>query len=528
MVASNGWCDAGTLMVATATAGSGFTFTGWLMDGTNVTMNPLSLPASRSYTAFARFVVNTAETYAVHACSGYRSPGTGTVVTGSFSYPGGQVLTQLTWYPVLPEGWALVAAEGQGGVQVDATNLVFSGPFTNNPITFSCTLSVPGNEPVTNQIRAGVDFRFAGMAMARSVMVSPDPLIIGRYHSADYRAPFWTLDGTEINRVLAYWRAGAYHVDATGYDGYAPGAGSTNGGLHSADFQDSRWTIDETEAGTALAYWRAGHFVVNPGSADGYAAGAGGLPGPLAQDASPAVLSQSGPTLYDAGGVILLTSTFTYSRPLLSLSWRPSLPAGWDVVSVQGDGNPEYQHGAMLWTGELPPSPITMVYAVSVPWWESGRRVICNRASYYFAGMSAMAAQSASPESLTLQPRDSDADGLPDGWEQHYTGNSTGMSPNADDDDDGMNNLQECLAGTDAKDAASVLELTAVTRDANQETVLWWSSVTNRVYSIEKGTNLTMTWPWVVTNILATPPSNVFHDVSGNGNAFFYRVRVEP
>jgi hypothetical protein len=46
---------------------------------------------------------------------------------------------------------------------------------------------------------------------------------------------------------------------------------------------------------------------------------------------------------------------------------------------------------------------------------------------------------------------DSDGNGLPDAWEQHYFGH-LGVDPNADPDGDGLTNLQEYLNGTDPND----------------------------------------------------------------------------
>ncbi|MBI4658043.1 MAG: hypothetical protein HY735_04190 [Verrucomicrobia bacterium] len=40
------------------------------------------------------------------------------------------------------------------------------------------------------------------------------------YHSADYQDPRSEIDDSEMNRVLAYWRAGAYHIDSQGLDGF--------------------------------------------------------------------------------------------------------------------------------------------------------------------------------------------------------------------------------------------------------------------------------------------------------------------
>jgi hypothetical protein len=92
-------------------------------------------------------------------------------------------------------------------------------------------------------------------------------------HRADFQPPYWRIDLTEVNRVLAYWRSGAYHINPEGADGYAPGPGNTEGTRHTADYQAPFWQIDATEVNRVLAYWRAGGFHADPEGTDGFAPG---------------------------------------------------------------------------------------------------------------------------------------------------------------------------------------------------------------------------------------------------------------
>ena len=77
--------------------------------------------------------------------------------------------------------------------------------------------------------------------------------------------------------------------------------------------------------------------------------------------------TEAGPDLYTAGSIIHLTNSVTYNGTLLSLLWRPSLPAGWTVLSAPAPGNPEVVAGEIVWTGALPGSPFQLVYNVQVP-----------------------------------------------------------------------------------------------------------------------------------------------------------------
>ena len=101
------------------------------------------------------------------------------------------------------------------------------------------------------------------------------------------------------------------------------------------------------------------------------------------------------------------------------------------------------------------------------------------------------------------------------------------MDPNADPDKDGMNNLQECIAGTDPLDRTSVLDLGVTVDPARQTVRLSWTSVSNRVYDLFWSTNFVEGFQILSGGILATPPSNVEERALGPHPDAFYRVQVE-
>jgi hypothetical protein len=228
-----------------------------------------------------------------------------------------------------------------------------------------------------------VQYQFSGMVNPASVRATPDPLPVPPvlYHSADYRDLRWVIDGSEINRVLAYWRSGGYHVDGSGLDGYGAGTGSTNGSLHSADYRDARWVIDGSEVNRVLSYWRAGGYHVDPSGMDGYAPGrvASALQrGAAAQSASKSELHvrHGMPVVCVLGTTLQMTNQIIHHRPLLALLARPQLPVGWQLVSVVGDGNPEIANGEIVWTREIPASPIQVVFTLKAPTEADGRQPI--------------------------------------------------------------------------------------------------------------------------------------------------------
>jgi hypothetical protein len=99
----------------------------------------------------------------------------------------------------------------------------------------------------------------------------------------------------------------------------------------------------------------------------------------------------------------------------------------------------------------------------------------------------------------------------------------------ADPDHDGLNNLQEWIAGTVPTNSASVLRiLSATPRTASVDVV--WQSVSNRAYFIERSTNLTAHPPF--TMLAASLPGQVgtttFTDTTATGpGPVFYRVGVQ-
>ncbi len=92
-------------------------------------------------------------------------------------------------------------------------------------------------------------------------------------------------------------------------------------------------------------------------------------------------------------------------------------------------------------------------------------------------------------KTASIQPgTDSDGNGLPDAWEMENFG-TLRVDPDADSDHDGLSNYQEYLAGTDPRDARSLLQITSILRGSGGDptrVVLAWTSEPTRYYAIEK------------------------------------------
>ncbi|MFP6906768.1 MAG: hypothetical protein VCG02_16220, partial [Verrucomicrobiota bacterium] len=114
---------------------------------------------------------------------------------------------------------------------------------------------------------------------------------------------------------------------------------------------------------------------------------------------------------------------------------------------------------------------------------------------------------------LTGVIADHDNDGLPD-------------SIDPDDDNDGMSDVDEAVAGTDDKDATSFLYLMVERTGTPGERLLTWPSVNARTYQIEGRASLdTGTWNMVIPNVPGTGGMLQALDTDASGR-MYYRIGV--
>jgi hypothetical protein len=129
---------------------------------------------------------------------------------------------------------------------------------------------------------------------------------------------------------------------------------------------------------------------------------------------------------------------------------------------------------------------------------------------------------------------DSVGDGIPDAWRAaHFSGSGTTTNSQScatcDPDHDGMNNLQEFLAGTNPTNAASVLRISALTHTSTDAT-LSFQSVTGIVYRVETRDGLRLgAWSILLDGILGTGGAM---QITDPGVMIlpeqFYRIAAEP
>jgi len=115
------------------------------------------------------------------------------------------------------------------------------------------------------------------------------------------------------------------------------------------------------------------------------------------------------PLGYSSPGTITVTNTFYYpaGATLTELYIYPLVPDDWTVSNVRGQGYPELGwDGGILFTQmpSLPPSPITMLYDVTIPPGETGAKQIVDWVGYNLgAGLMELMA---SPNPLVIEKLD--------------------------------------------------------------------------------------------------------------------------
>ncbi len=124
---------------------------------------------------------------------------------------------------------------------------------------------------------------------------------------------------------------------------------------------------------------------------------------------------------------------------------------------------------------------------------------------------------------------DGDGDGMPDWWEiAHGFNPQDGSDGIGDADGDGLGNVQEFLAGTDARNGASTVKILGVMKAANQVSVTI-QSVAGKGYVLEAVPSLPGDWSAVSDRHEGTGGAvELSQRPLPSGSPWFYRVRVVP
>jgi hypothetical protein len=96
-----------------------------------------------------------------------------------------------------------------------------------------------------------------------------------------------------------------------------------------------------------------------------------------------------------------------------------------------------------------------------------------------------------------------------------------------DRDGDGMSDGEELIAGMCPTSTASVFKFECPSNNPDNGTVISWPSTSNRIYFLQRTTNLIASASTnLLTNSIATPPMNCYTDSPAGAGPFFYKVGV--
>ncbi len=119
---------------------------------------------------------------------------------------------------------------------------------------------------------------------------------------------------------------------------------------------------------------------------------------------------------------------------------------------------------------------------------------------------------------------DANSNGMNDGWEKHYFGD-TSPSPSADADHDGYSNYFEYLAGTSPLDGTDFIRQSLVTLETG-ELQIEWSSIPNRTYVVETSGNLK---DWTPHTPLTADSTSTSQQLARPATGpLFARIRIVP
>jgi DNA/RNA endonuclease G (NUC1)/PKD repeat protein len=122
-------------------------------------------------------------------------------------------------------------------------------------------------------------------------------------------------------------------------------------------------------------------------------------------------------------------------------------------------------------------------------------------------------------------------------WQVQYFGdiNNPLAAPGTDPDGDGMNNLQEFLAGTDPTNSASAMRITSITRQGTNVAVTWMTGVgkTNALQVTNGGLGGSYATNGfadlvIITNTIGTVTNGVDQGGATSSATRYYRVRLVP
>lgn len=209
--------------------------------------------------------------------SGYYTSNEPFEVTLQIEYSG--ELTALGVQEIIPDGWSYVSVGGDDAPTVPpapgATDTLDFAWITApaSPVAFTYTVQVPegesGEKPFTGEI---LYRRHAGEI---TETISATTAQKKTFHDADYNPADWSINLSELLRIIQIYNVGSFHCDAEGEDGYGLGSGDQSGTPHDLDYNPQDWSFGLSELLRMIQIYNVGAYHVDPEGEDGYGLGSG-------------------------------------------------------------------------------------------------------------------------------------------------------------------------------------------------------------------------------------------------------------
>jgi len=299
-------------------------------------------------------------------------------VSVTVGYSGTGIIASLALAEVVPGGWTFDSVLSTPSPVIKPLGgttgtLEFSWvSIPSLPHTFTYRLIAPNDETAPRTFSGTAAYRTSGPEA--TVTTGGDtvsaPLL---HHDADQNGD-WSIGlSPELTRMIQFFNAGSYHVQAGTEDGYDPGIGSHLGTPHDTD-QNGNWSISlSPELTRLIQFFNADGYHRESGTEDGFAPdisrGASSGRGGLHAARTFSVEQYPGETTVDVSVTIAMDD----SSGLAALAVFETIPSGWTYESVVSTSAPEIKPASGA-AGELqfgwiymPSIPVTLTYRITVP-----------------------------------------------------------------------------------------------------------------------------------------------------------------
>ncbi|MBI1321008.1 MAG: hypothetical protein GC168_18950 [Candidatus Hydrogenedens sp.] len=197
--------------------------------------------------------------------NGYYAPGETIIIEARMSYTGTVPVLALSIEQTLPEGWTFVGDVNNMGaflrpVAGDSGTLTWAWiNVPGMPAVLRYEVLVPETATGVQTIAGNVLYRRMGgaeYAVAQLDAPAGEGFAKSYCHSAD-SDDSWTLDLTELLRMIQFYNVGVYHCSDGTEDGYSPGLGDDTCAIHDADQLHADWSVDISELLRTIQFYNA-------------------------------------------------------------------------------------------------------------------------------------------------------------------------------------------------------------------------------------------------------------------------------